>query len=399
MAGFDDPKRGGEFEQAALSQIPWREDRTLAVISTFPPTRCGLATYAEDLITALRAARADLRVLSVRVAASAKDLGPAELTVKRADVDAWRAAACFLSAHRVGVAILEHEFKIFGGAYGSNILKLTEQHPCAIVTTLHTVSRQLRGPRLNVLRQLCAASDRIVVHTLESKILLHCLGVDGTKIHVIPHGVPIVPFKWPKEIGQPAPHVRPLFLSFGHLRRSKGYGLAIEALARIRDDGIAFEYWIYGKDHPRRKSAATYRAELMARVHELALQNQIRFVDAYLTVQELANVVRACDVGILPYTRIEQASSGTLPFFLACGRPVVASAFRAAREMVDSRCGKLFPVGNRHCLYKALKQMASAAELRAEMMLQAHARAEAWRWDLVGKRYLEVIDAAQRRCA
>lgn len=372
-----------------------REYPRLAVISTFPPTRCGLATYADDLIHALCAAQPQLRVLRVRVMTlEDNDSGSADLAVRRSPIDAWVTAASWLSERGIDVALVQHEYKVFGGPYGCNILRLMEQRPCAFVVTLHSVSRRLRGPRLDTLRRVCDASNHIVVHLSESKEVLQRFGINGVKIHVIPHGIPTVPFDEPERFG---PNTRPLLLSFGHLRRGKGYELAIRALARLRDDGIPFEYWIYGKNHPRRKTADSYRSSLAAQVQEMALEDHVRFVDAYLSAEDLVRIVRTCDLGILPYTRSEQASSGTLALFLACGRPVVASSFRAARHMVDKGCGKLFSVGNADSLYYALKEVISVASQRRKMMLHASQKAQPWGWNVVANQYLKIISTITPR--
>jgi len=382
--------------EGAVGDGPCGGQKPIAVVSTFPPTRCGLATYAEDLIAALETVRSDTRILRVAVAAPGNRAPlPQDVVVRRGDTKGWEAVARRLEERGVGVLVVQHEFKIFGGVHGASILSLMESRPCPIVTTLHTVSRPVPGPRLEVLRRVCAASDLIVVHTSKSMDTLRRAGVNPAKIHVIPHGVPAVAFELPGDPKGPAPRRRPLFLSYGHLRESKGYELTIAALARLRRDGVPFEYWIYGKDHPRRKTAARYRARLVEQVREAGLGDRVQFVDEYLAAAELIRVVKACDAGLLPYRRLEQGSSGTLALFLACGRPVVASAFRAAREIVGLDCGRLFPVGDAAQLYEAVKTIATCSELRAGMMRSAHARAKAWRWEFVGRRYLKVMASAR----
>jgi glycosyltransferase involved in cell wall biosynthesis len=366
-----------------------RQHPLLAVISTFPPTRCGLATYADDLIHALCATAPQLELLRVRVVPlDTDDSGAADLVVRRSPIEAWGTAASWLLEHGVDVALVQHEYKVFGGPYGRNILRLMEQRPCAFIVTLHSVSRRLRGPRLDILRRVCDASDHIVVHLSESKEVLQRFGMDGVKIHVIPHGIPTVPFDEPQRFSLDK---KPILLSFGHLRRGKGYELAIGALAKLRDDGIPFDYWIYGKDHPRRKTSGSYRSGLAAQVREMALDDCVHFVDSYLPAADLVRIVKTCDLGILPYTRSEQASSGTLALFLACGRPVIASSFRAARQMVDAGCGKLFPVGSVDPLYLALKEVIGAVAQRKQMMHRANEKAQPWAWEVVARQYLNII--------
>ena len=364
---------------------------TLALVSTFPPTRCGLATYAEDLIAALRTVHPVSRIFRVAVSNSTKTRSPfADVTIGRSGSGGWTQAFNWLSKQRVDVILLQHEFKIFGGSDGSDVLRLFGESSLPVVTTLHTVSRRLKGSRLELVRAICASSRGIVVHAQESKQVLAGLGVDEAKIHVIPHGAPALAFQWP-EAPTLGSRVRPRFASFGHMRRSKGYELAIDALARLRDEGVAFEYWIYGKNHPRRKSAAEYRREVVARIHNVGLENRVHLVDEYLSAGDLIDAVRACDVGLLPYRRIEQHSSGTLAFFLACGRPVISSNFAVAREVVTPGCGELFSIGNATSLYRKLKKLSNNAELRSEMMLEAHSRAQCWTWDLVAANYFAAL--------
>jgi len=365
--------------------------RALALVSTFLPTRCGLATYAEDLIAALRTVHPVSRIIRIAVSNSIKTEAPiADVTIRRSDPDGWAKVRHWLSAQGVEVVLLQHEFKIFGGSNGRHVLRLFEADSPPVVTTLHTVSRRLKGSRLEVVRAICAASRGVVVHAQESKQLLSRFGVDEAKIHVIPHGAPSLDFQWP-EVAVQGSRVLPRFASFGHMRRSKGYELAIDALARLRNDRVQFEYWIYGKNHPRRKSAAEYRNEIITRIHNAGLEKHVRLVDEYLSAEDLIAAVRACDVGILPYRRIEQHSSGTLALFLACGRPVISSNFAVAREIVTPRCGELFSIGRVDSLYEKLKKISANVELRSEMMLQAHSRAQGWTWDLVGKSYIEAL--------
>ena len=108
---------------------------------------------------------------------------------------------------------------------------------------------------------------------------------------------------------------------------------------------------------------------------------------------DLVNTVQACDVGLLPYTRKEQSSSGTLPFFLACGRPVICSAFRFAADVLDPSCGLLFPVGDADGLSRALVRMTREPVLRKRMARYAYKKARAWSWDRVAGEYLRVVDA------
>ena len=243
--------------------------RVLAVVSTAPPIRCGLATYSEDLIGALRSADPHLQVQRANILSVA---GPrpwnSEYLIRRHIPSSYVSAAEMFRERGVSVALLQHEFKIFGGRDGCFVLDLIDAAPCPVVTTLHTVSRSLRGRRVRILLQICRRSAAVVVHSPGPREVLRKLGIDEGKIVVIPHGAPAVSFRDPPE----RPNGAPIFVSYGHLRRSKGYELAIESLAALYKEGLQFEYLICGKDHPRRRSAASYREELQALIRRNGLE-------------------------------------------------------------------------------------------------------------------------------
>lgn len=360
----------------------------LTVLSTFPPVRCGLATYSEDLIAALR--RADARLQIERLAiAMVGEPSPARVSfvIKRADPSSYAAAARMLRDRGVSVALIQHEFKIYGGRYGCLVLDLINRSSCPVITILHTVPRRPRGRRLDVLLQICRGSAAVVTHSTGSREIVKAWGVDDRKIFAIPHGAPRVSFRRP-----PSERSGTLvFLSYGHLRRSKGYEVAIDALAALHRRGLRFDYLIYGKDHPRRRGASAYRAELLSRIEQVGLEHSVRLVETHLTNRELAKVVQGCDVGLLPYTRKEQSSSGTLGFFLACGRPVICSTFRFASDVLDRRCGLLFDVGDAAQLSRAILKMARQPELRTRMARRAYEVARPWRWDAVAPQYVKLV--------
>jgi len=70
-----------------------------------------------------------------------------------------------------------------------------------VVTTLHTVLREPNPDQLMVMQQIAELSDRLIVMShLSSQFLQEIYKVSGSKIDMVPHGVPDLPFLDPNSI-------------------------------------------------------------------------------------------------------------------------------------------------------------------------------------------------------
>ena len=65
----------------------------------------------------------------------------------------------------------------------------------------------------------------------------------------------------------------------------------------------------------------------------------VEFVDRYVADEELFEIVRRSHVVVIPYDNTDQVTSGVVTDALAAGRPVVATRFPHAEELVGSGSG------------------------------------------------------------
>src|SRR5207245_10299140 len=120
-----------------------------------------------------------------------------ELTEK--DIDSYRRAADFLNINNVDLVCLQFEYGIFGGRAGSHILTLLRELRMPIVTTLHTILREPDAQQRQVLENVAALSDRLVVMSERGAEFLHKVyrvvpGRSGLRLLV----VACVPFVVPR---------------------------------------------------------------------------------------------------------------------------------------------------------------------------------------------------------
>ena len=134
-----------------------------------------------------------------------------------------------------------------------------------VVTTMHTIHRDLTPGQQEIIRTLADRSRLVIAMTEESATLMASkFDIPVSKIRVIRHGIPEVPFVWPETSEFRMALKSPLvFVSAGHLRPSKGYDLAFRALTFFREHVPDFRYLILGRAQTHVDPSLTeYRATL-----------------------------------------------------------------------------------------------------------------------------------------
>ena len=307
-------------------------------ISTFPPTRCGLATFTVSLARALKrpedAPASILRVLDAGEDAGlvGEDAGRVVAEV-RADASAAQRIEAVRALRGCDVVIVQHEYGIFGGDDGDHVITMLRALEAPAIVVLHTVLASPTPHQRAVLEQVAALASAVVVMTDHALgILRSTYDVDLDRVTVIPHGVAAAVTAQPLHRRSPAAQM----LTWGLLSPGKGIERGIRALALLRKRGMDAEYVIAGETHPkvRAHSGETYREELAALAHSLDVDGRVHFVDRYLTDDALEDLLGSADVVLLPYESHEQATSGVLVEAVAAGVPVVATAFPHAIELL-----------------------------------------------------------------
>ena len=88
------------------------------------------------------------------------------------DAAAYRHAAIAVDGLDPAAVSLQHEFGIYGGPDGANVLAFAERLRAPLVTTLHTVLPEPTGRQRDVIRELGRQSAALVVMSETAKSLL-----------------------------------------------------------------------------------------------------------------------------------------------------------------------------------------------------------------------------------
>lgn len=371
---------------------------TIGFVSTYPPTSCGLATFTHALRSAIAKDHGSAEGLGVvsLVDASSTEIQP-EVTFAHVNGDRTSLRTAIETLNSFDVAMIQHEYGIFGGLDGAEVLDLLQGLDVPSIVTLHTVLSRPSSSQQAILEGVVGLADQTVVMSeTANRRLIERYDVDPSKITMIPHGARIA-------LGGPslADGDRPVFLTWGLIGPGKGLETAIEAFAALKDVQPLPRYIILGKTHPKVQAASgdSYLNGLMARVEELGLEDVVEFDGRYLDIDELTLAVRRADVVVLPYESTEQVTSGVLVEAVGAGKPVIATAFPHAVELLRGGAGIVVPHSDASALSAAVRTMLENPGATTRMAGRARLVGSTMYWPVVARSYdaLASILASEQR--
>ena len=374
-----------------------------AVVSTYPPRACGIGTFSADLRgTLLGVADIDsVDLVAVVNEPSSPQRRSLLATIAQAVRGDYVRTARMLGRLDVDVVLLEHEYGIFGGRDGEYVLSFARDLAQPLVVTLHTVLSEPSRHQADVLTELCAEAELVIVMTETAKRLLVESGAcPARKVRVVPHGAPARLTARAAAAGPYAPHEDRFLLStFGLISPGKGLETAIEALPAILERHPQVSYVIAGRTHPdvTRREGERYRLLLERRVHELDLDAHVELDDRFLSVDQLTDLLAATDVFVTPYRSREQIASGALTFAIAAGCGVVSTPYWYARDMLASGAGQLVPFDDPAALADAVCGYIDRPETLAAARAEARRIGSTLSWPSVAEATAVVLREAHSR--
>lgn len=359
------------------------------MVGTYPPTQCGIATYTANLRSALDDNGVHARV--IRLLDAHEDAGPNLLEV----VGSWR-RGCetgIESALRVSegfdVVLIQHEYGVYPGPDGAEVVDFVDACRTPIITVLHTVLALPTPHKRVIIDALAERSALLIVHTAAARArLLDVHDLDPARVVVVPHGA-TPNLTGPPLIVSPVP----IMLTWGLLGPGKGIEHGIEAVALMRRRGLEVRYLVAGGTHPnvRAHSGEQYRGQLQDLARRRGVADLVEFDDQYRPWESLLAVVRSASLILVPYDTRDQVTSGVLVEALAAGKPVVSTAFPHAVELAATGAVALVRHGSADRIAEEAERILTCPAVRRAMEAAARGEAAKYSWPSVGRNYRELI--------
>jgi len=377
----------------------------IAYISTYPPRECGLATFNQNLVNALSLNSTYNADKSFVVALNESDdtaehAYPKEVkfVIRQQNQQDYIEAADFINNSEIETCIIEHEFGIYGGNSGVFLLSFINRLKKPFITILHTVLKEPNFMQQTIIKEIALKSSKIVVMSKKAVLFLTSIyQIPQSAIKLIEHGVPDLEPLLNNEVSQSDLFKdRKVLFTFGLISRNKGLETMIKALPAIVAKHPEVLYVILGNTHPGvvKHNGEEYRDSLKALAKQLGVENNIAFVNKFVSEEELHQYLTACYIYVTPYLNEAQITSGTLSYAIGAGAAVVSTPYWHAQELLADNRGKLFDFKNDNQLAEIVNELLGDKAKHQQLKENAYQYGLSLRWPQIGNVYMSVLDEA-----
>lgn len=358
------------------------------IITSYPPRECGIATYSQDLATALTAQFGQSFVTRICALESSTEKHQYNSHVKYIlntdDSDSFTELVNDINESKsIHLVILQHEFGLFNQKE-AELSRFMQALNKPLITVFHTVLPQPSATLKEQVGEMVALSTAVIVMTQTSeKLLRQQYGILKQKINVIPHGTHLVQHADKMALKQKwGLSGRKILSTFGLLSAGKNIETTLRALPAIVKNNPDVLFLIIGKTHPtvQKHEGNRYRAMLDALVEKLDLQQHVQFIHYYLPLTDLLEYLQLTDVYLFTSNDPNQAVSGTFSYALSCGCPVVSTPIPHAVEVLGEDAGIIINFESPQELGEAVNALLADDSLAANISMNGLHRITPTAW-------------------
>lgn len=369
----------------------------IAFIGTYPPRQCGIGTFTKNLYNSvviknkITTQNPDSFVVAINDFNNQYDYpDEVKICIKQEQLEDYIKAAEYINLSGADICIVEHEFGIFGGQDGVNILPLLHRLNIPFIVTLHTILKKPSYNQKAVLQQICKMANKVVVMSHKAiDFLENIYNVPALKIAFIEHGVPDLHYNSLKSKKEFKLDKKKVLLTFGFIGRNKGIETVIKALPTVVSKHPDVIYIILGKTHPNvlRHSGEEYRIFLMRLVKNLGLDKHVIFLNEFVDVEYLFKYLSATDIYITPYLNEAQITSGTLSYAIGIGAAAISTPYWHAEELLADGRGRFFDFNDDNALANIITELLDNPITLANIKEKAFNYGQKISWPKTGLKY------------
>lgn len=375
-------------------------------LASYIPRECGIATFTKDLTNAINILNPHYlaEIMAINDPGKTYDYPwEVKFRVAQNSPKSYNKARDYVNQSGADAVSIQHEYGLHGGSFGNYLIDyFMKGLKKPVVTTLHTVRPDPDPAMKEVTKRLCEMSQVVVVMA-ECAItrLVKIYQVDAKKIVFIPHGVPDFPktdstvyknkLKIPTDIT--------MLSTFGLIESGKGIEYIISALPKIIKKYPKVVYYLIGQTHPvfLRNFGDGYRRGLQKQVHDLKLEKHVKFINRYLSLEELVKYIKATDIYVNASLDPEQITSGTLAYAVGAGKVCVSSPYIYAREILGHGRGLLTKFQDSAGIAKSVNYLLSHPKIKEKMEGASYALGRKMIWSNVALRYLDLFNLVKQK--
>jgi glycosyltransferase involved in cell wall biosynthesis len=368
----------------------------ITMLTTYPTQACGIATFSQDLVTALTSQFTDNMYVDIAVIENGENIQDFPQEVKHrfdpSDLESIQALAYKLNSDpEVSCITIQHEFGLFY-KHEENFMEFLSLLTKPIVVVFHTVLPHPNRVIQSQVENVAHFAAGIIVMTDNSKeVLVSDYNVEADLITVIPHGTHLVKDQDIEALKEKHGYGgRKILSTFGLMSAGKSLETTIKALPGIIKENPEVLFLAIGKTHPTvvKNDGEVYRDSLEALVDELGVRANVEFINKYTSLPELLEYLQMTDVYLFTSKDPNQAVSGTLSYALSCGCPIVSTPIPHARELVKENNGLIFPFEDSNALASAVNKLFGDDEMRINFSLNSLHYMAPTSWDNVANLYM-----------
>jgi glycosyltransferase involved in cell wall biosynthesis len=320
-------------------------------ITSYPPRECGIATYSQDLIQALKLqfeGAFEHSICALETETERFEYAERPKYILRADSrnSYIKTAYQIKRDEAIKVVVIQHEFGFFSKNI-NDFHKFYHHLQKPLVFVFHTVLPIPNEALKKQVADMAEISSLTVVMTENAKhILQRDYDVASYKIRVISHGTHLVPPKEKLKLKEQFGLSKKKVLStFGLLGHSKSIETTLRALPQIVAAHDNVEFLILGKTHPNllKSEGEVYRKFLEHEIKRLNLGSHVTFVNEYLPLPILLEYLQLSDIYLFTSKDPNQSVSGTFSYAASCGCPVISTPIPHAKEILKNENGIIIP--------------------------------------------------------
>ncbi|MCP4681677.1 MAG: glycosyltransferase [Desulfobacterales bacterium] len=358
----------------------------ICYVSTYPPIECGIATYCSYLVEPLKAKSNEVYIVSQLGGAGDKVFN----AFNSQDDDLAEKIFDMLIKFTPDIVHIQHEFGLYGTRFGVKIISLIYSLRVAgipVVTTLHTVYRDISREHKIILDPIIRGSDAIIVHEEYQRKVIDAEFDGPENISVIPHGVrDVTPNKDAKEsIGLPG---KKIILLAGYFRPTKGFLRIVRIFPEIAERVPDCVLVVAGK--MRMTEYEEYREEFYSEINNSPVNDRITVFRGQFPQNTLDTIISAADVAPFPYE--VGAQSGMMAQALAFNKPFVASSLESFKNIARESEGGVIASSDREyvdSICSILEDDSYSARLSANIKRYVAGKLK---WDVIADRHLELYN-------